>query len=220
MSPLHPSTGAVAIFGGTFNPIHFGHLRSALELLESLSLAQLRFMPAGEPPHRDAPQVSARHRAAMVELAIAGEPRFVCDTRELHRQGPSYTVDSLLELRAELGEQQGLCLVMGCDALLGLPGWHRWDELLDFAHLVIMARPGWNLPSEGAVAGLLRDHAGSIEDLSQQAAGRVITRTLRPQDISATNIRGLLQLGLSARYLLPESVLAYIAERGLYAKQE
>jgi nicotinate-nucleotide adenylyltransferase len=156
----------------------------------------------------------------MVEMAIAGEPRFLCDKRELHRQGPSYTVDSLAELRIELGDQRGLCLVMGCDALLGLPGWHRWDELLDLAHLVVMARPGWHLPSQGPLAALLQEHAGSVEDLSRHPAGRVITQTLRPQDISATNIRALLQLGLSARYLLPDSVLAYIAERGLYAKQE
>ncbi|MFT4767144.1 MAG: nicotinate-nucleotide adenylyltransferase [Glaciecola sp.] len=210
----------MAVFGGTFNPIHFGHLRSALELLESLELAQLRFMPASEPPHREAPEVSAEHRAAMVERAITGEPRFVCDQRELNRAGPSYTIDSLAELRAELGERRGLCLVMGCDALLGLPSWHRWGELLGLAHLVILARPGWALPAEGALAALLRDHAGSSEDLSQKPAGAVVTQTLRPQDISATNIRALLQLGFSARYLLPESVLAYIAERGLYAKQE
>ncbi|WOJ91989.1 nicotinate-nucleotide adenylyltransferase [Congregibacter variabilis] len=220
MSQLSASTGAIAVFGGTFNPIHFGHLRSAMELLESLELDQLRFMPAKEPPHRERPEVSAEHRAAMVEMAIAGEPRFLCDKRELDRQGPSYTVDSLVELRAEFGEQRGLCLVMGCDALLGLPGWHRWDELLDLAHLVIMARPGWHLPSQGPLAALLHEHAGSVEDLSRHPAGKVITQTLRLQDISATNIRALLQLGLSARYLLPESVLAYIAERGLYAKQE
>jgi len=220
LSVLASSAAAVAVFGGTFNPIHFGHLRSALELIETLGLAQLRFMPAAQPPHRERPEVSAEHRAAMVELAITGEPRFACDTRELDREGPSYTVDSLLELRAELGDQRGICLVMGCDALLGLPRWHRWEELLNLAHLVILARPGWQLPSEGPVADVLRDHGGSAADLGQQPAGRVITQTLRPQDISATNIRALLQLGLSARYLLPESVLAYIAERGLYAKQE
>lgn len=220
MSQSLVGPGAVAVFGGTFNPVHFGHLRSALELLETLGLAQLRFMPAAEPPHREAPQVSAEHRAAMVERAITGESRFVCDRRELHRQGPSYTFDSLAELRQEIGASRGLCLVMGCDALLGLSSWYRWDELLELAHLVVMARPGWTLPSKGAVATLLDDHAGSRDDLGQLPCGRVVTQTLRPQDISATNIRGLLQSGFSARYLLPDSVLAYIAERGLYAKQE
>ncbi|WP_439107593.1 nicotinate-nucleotide adenylyltransferase [Congregibacter sp.] len=213
-------SGAVAVFGGTFNPIHFGHLRSAVELLEALPLAQLRFMPASEPPHRESPDVAAEDRAAMVELAIAGESRFVCDRRELNRVGPSYSVDSLQEIRSELGEQRGVCLVMGCDALLGLPKWHRWEELLNLAHLVIMARPGWVLPVDGTLGELLRDHAGRGEDLEGEPAGRVVTQTLRPQDISATNIRALLQSGFSARYLLPESVLAYIAERSLYAKQE
>lgn len=220
MSDALPSAGALAVFGGTFNPIHFGHLRSAMELLEGLGLAQLRFMPASVPPHREAPSVAAEDRAAMVERAIAQEPRFACDRRELQRAGPSYTVDSLEELRAELGREQSLCLVMGCDALLGLPSWHRWSELPNLAHLVIMARPGWALPTEGTLAAWLQDHQGTPEDLHREPAGRVITQTLRPQDISATNIRSLLQLGFSARYLLPESVLAYIAERGLYAKQE
>ena len=212
--------GAVGVFGGTFNPIHFGHLRSALELLEALPLAQLRFMPASEPPHRALPGVSATDRVAMVERAIAGEPRFVCDQRELDREGPSYTVASLEELRQELGEERGICLIMGCDALLGLPSWHRWEELLSLAHLVIMARPGWVFPSDGVLGSLMREHGGSVRHLDREPAGRMVTQTLRPQDISATNIRALLQSGLSARYLLPESVLAYIAERGLYAEQE
>lgn len=220
LSEALPSAGALAVFGGTFNPIHFGHLRSALELLEGLEFAQLRFMPASEPPHRDAPTVAAEHRAAMVELAIAQEQRFTCDRRELQRAGPSYTVDSLEELRGELTGKQSLSLVMGCDALLSLPSWHRWDELLSLAHLVIMARPGWTLPSKGPLAAWLRDHRGVAEDVHRESSGKVITQTLRPQDISATNIRALLQSGFSARYLLPESVLAYIAERGLYAKQE
>lgn len=215
-----PVSNAVGVFGGTFNPIHFGHLRSALELLESLSLSELRFMPAAVPPHRASPAVSAGDRAAMVERAIAGESRFSCDRRELERDGPSYTVKSLEELRDELGGERSICLIMGCDALLGLPQWHRWEELLNLAHLVIMARPGWVFPDEGVVAKLLDEHGGSSDELLSAPAGKIVTQTLRPQDISATNIRALLQSGLSARYLLPESVLAYIAERGLYAKQE
>ncbi|MDP5070168.1 MAG: nicotinate-nucleotide adenylyltransferase [Congregibacter sp.] len=220
MNAVTPGVGTVAIFGGTFDPIHFGHLRCALELLESLDLAQLRFMPAREPPHRAVPGVSADHRAAMVERAIEGESRFVCDRRELQRAGPSYTVDSLEQLRQELGDQRGLCLVMGCDAFLGLPSWHRWESLLHLAHLVVMARPGWELPSSGPVGALLREHGADAQDLRRAPAGNIVIQTLRQQDISATNIRALLQSGFSARYLLPENVLAYIAERGLYAKQE
>lgn len=211
------SRGVTAIFGGTFNPIHFGHLRSALELTEFLGLTSLRFIPARQPPHRRVPAVSAEHRAAMVELAIAGEPRFVCDRRELDRDGPSYTVLTLESLRTELGEEHSLLLTMGCDAVQGLAGWHRWQELLNFAHLVILARPGWKMPATGPVAALLEDRRGSMEQLVSAPAGTVLSLELRPQDVSATAIRGLLQSGMSARYLLPERVLEYIDEHGLYA---
>jgi nicotinate-nucleotide adenylyltransferase len=138
----------------------------------------------------------------------------------LERPGPSYTYDSLRELRTELMPDRPLCLVMGCDALLQLPTWYRWEELLDLAHLVVMARPGWSVPRSGAVAALLRDRSALPGALLKTPCGSVITENLRAQDISATNIRALLQSGLSPRYLLPDSVLAYIAERGLYAEQE
>ncbi len=119
-APRSPRVPLVGVFGGTFNPVHYGHLRSALELVERLQLEQLRLMPSAQPPHRDAPQCSAAHRAAMVELAVAGEPRLVCDARELQRAGKSYTIDSLIELRSELGADTGLCMVLGCDAVLDI----------------------------------------------------------------------------------------------------
>ena len=126
----------VGVFGGTFDPIHYGHLRSALELSERLELAQLRLMPCAMPPHRELTQCSAQQRAAMVELAVAGESRLMCDTRELQRSGPSYTIDSLIELRQELGEQTSLSLIMGCDALLDIDSWYRWKEILDWAQKI------------------------------------------------------------------------------------
>ena len=131
----------IGVFGGTFNPVHYGHLRSALELAERLELEHVRLMPSAEPPHRAAPRCSAEHRAAMVELAVAGEPRLLCDTRELRRPGPSYTVDSLIELREEFGSGRSLCMVLGCDALLGIDRWQRWQELLSLAHIVVIAQP-------------------------------------------------------------------------------
>lgn len=206
----------VAVFGGTFDPVHTGHLRSALELAELFGLEQLRFMPAADPPHRDRPAVSAEHRAAMLELAIAGESRFTCDRRELDREGPSYSVLSCEELRSECGPSDPLLLVMGADALAGLPSWHRWEELLDLAHIVAMARPGWDWPREGAVAELLRTRQRSPQQLMEAAAGGVCVQTFTPVFVSATEIRGLLQSGHSARYLLPDSVLDYISDHGLY----
>ncbi|MFT7286396.1 MAG: nicotinate-nucleotide adenylyltransferase [Halieaceae bacterium] len=206
----------LAVFGGTFNPVHNGHLRSAAEVLETLELAEIRFMPAALPPHREVPSVSAEDRAAMLELAIAGEARFRCDRRELERAGPSYSYDSLLSLREELGEEQSLSLLVGCDALLGLPGWYRWRELFDLAHVLVMARPGWALPTEGVVAELLRERAMDVVAVSARPAGGVLTLSLTPWDISATAIRGLLQSGHRVEHLLPERVLDYIRAHRMY----
>ena len=211
LSPL------VGVFGGTFNPVHYGHLRSALELVERLQLEQLRLMPSASPPHRDAPECSAERRAAMVELAVTGEPRLVCDAREMQRPGKSYTIDSLIELRGELGAQQGLCMVLGCDAVQDIATWHRWQELLDWAHIVIIARPGWQLPRAGKLAQWLKAHQlESPELLRQRPCGGIVIEELRPLAISSTEIRDLLASGRSARYLMPQSVLDYIQTHTLY----
>ncbi len=207
----------VGVFGGTFNPVHYGHLRSALELVERLQLEQLRLMPSAQPPHREAPQCSAAHRAAMLELAVAGEPRLACDARELHRAGKSYTIDSLIELRDELGGDTALCMVLGCDALLHISQWHRWQELLDWAHIVVIARPGWALPRTGVVAQWLDAHRlNDLCALRQPRAGGIVIEELRPLAISSTEIRDLLAAGRSARYLMPQSVLDYIQTHQLY----
>lgn len=210
----------LAVFGGTFDPVHFGHLRSALELADTLDLAELHFMPTAQPPHRDQPAVSAEHRAAMLDLAISGEPRFSCDRRELERAGPSYSILSLEELRAERGAAVPLFMVVGADALASLHTWHRWEELLELAHIVALARPGWDWPTSGAVAALLQEHGTAPENLAEAPAGGVTILTLRPQAVSATAIRTLLQSGRSARYLLPDSVLNYIHEHRLYVGGE
>lgn len=212
-APLAP----VGVFGGTFDPVHYGHLRTALELVEQLQLQQLRLMPCAVPPHRESPACAASHRAAMVELAVAGEPRLACDTRELERQGVSYTIDSLVELRRELGEGYSLCLVMGCDAVLGITAWHRWQELLDWAHVVVIARPGWQLPVTGPVADWLRQHRlVDRHPLRERPNGGTLIEELRPLAISSTEIRRLLAAGRSPRYLLPQAVLDYIQTHNLY----
>ncbi len=217
MKPGLPADAPVGVFGGTFNPVHYGHLRSALELVEHLGLAELRLMPCAEPPHRDAPECSAQHRCAMVELAVAGEPQLRCDDRELKRVGTSYTFDSLTELRRELGSERGLCLVMGCDAVLMIDTWHRWRELLDVAHIVVIARPGWQLPERGVVAEWLAQNRSQDTDLlASRPCGTILIEELRPLDISSTEIRRLLAEGQSVRYLLPESVLDYIETNQLY----
>jgi nicotinate-nucleotide adenylyltransferase len=208
----------VGVFGGTFNPVHYGHLRSALELVERLQLDHLRLMPCAEPPHRGAPSCPAEHRAAMVELAVTGEARLVCDRRELTRPGPSYTITSLEEIRVELGHARALCLVMGGDALVHINTWHRWRELLDLAHIVVIARPGCDLPADGEVADWLSTHRlRDRRDLHGRSHGGVLLEELRPLAISSTEIRELLADGRSARYLVPEPVLDYIHAHSLYS---
>jgi len=212
------SAAPVAALGGTFDPVHYGHLRSALELVEKLGLAQLRLLPCAVPPHRDAPACDARHRAAMVELAVAGEARLACDARELRRAGKSYTIDTLQELRAELGADRSICLVVGCDAVLEIDSWHRWEALLDWAHVVVLARPGWRLPERGAVARwLAAARVPDAAELQRRPAGAILLEELRPLAISSTEIRALLAAGRSARYLLPDSVLDYIHSQRLYS---
>ena len=215
----------IGVFGGTFDPIHYGHLRTAQELLQRLPLAELRFVPARRPPHRGAPAASAEQRAAMVALAIAGQPRLRCERRELKRSGPSYTVDTLESLRGELGADTPLVLVLGCDALLGLRSWHRRERLLELAHWLVVARPGWSLPaldapSDGDAfpARLLRERRVEAAELTQRPAGGVLSCALTPRDISSTRIRALLQSSASVEGLLPAAVLAYIQSRGLYVK--
>jgi nicotinate-nucleotide adenylyltransferase len=139
----------MGILGGTFDPVHYGHLRTAYELMEAVDFAEVRFLPAGIPPHRDAPHADAPTRLAMVRAAIEGEPRFIVDDRELRREGPSYSVDTLLDLRAE-HPHRSLCLMVGMDAFLGLPQWHQWRRILQLAHIVVAHRPGWRGPDRGA----------------------------------------------------------------------
>lgn len=217
MSAAQSSLAPLGVFGGTFNPVHYGHLRSALELVERLQLEQLRLMPSAVPPLRELPSCAAEHRAAMVELAVAGEPRLVCDVRELRRSGKSYTIDSLTELREELGAQRSVCMIMGCDAVLDITAWYRWQDLLELAHIVVIARPGWALPDSGEVAYWLQQHRLSgAGELRKRPAGGILVEELRPQAISSTEIRAMLAAGQSARYLMPQSVLDYIETHNLY----
>jgi nicotinate-nucleotide adenylyltransferase len=219
-SSLAPALAPVGIFGGTFDPIHYGHLRLAEELADRLALAEVRLIPARVPPHRGTPKVTSAHRLEMVQLACAGNSRFRVDDRECRRQGASYTVDTLLELRAELGDQSALALLMGVDAYLALTTWSRWEQLFELAHLVIAHRPGFELdtgelpPALAAqtTARLLRDPA----QLRLRPAGAVLTMDIPPLDISGTAIRAALRSGRSARYLLPDSVLDYIDHNRLY----
>ena len=213
----------IGIFGGTFDPIHFGHLRLAEELAEAIGLDRVLFIPAGQPPHRGAPRTAAAHRLEMVRRAVAGNPRFEADAREVNSPRPSYTVDTLTELRAELGPHRPLWLLLGADAFLGLTTWHEWQRLFELANLAVAARPGAQLLQADAMPQELKNEVAQrqlADGAAAGPAGSVLLRQMTPLDISATVIRDTLGRHGSARYLLPEAVLGYIHEHQLYAHHE
>ena len=218
-TPPANSTPLIGIMGGTFDPIHFGHLRMAQELAEALNLTEVRFIPSATPPHREQPMTSAKQRAEMVALAIANNPIFKLDTRELERQGYSYTIDTLQSLHQELQGKARLCLLMGMDAFAGVTSWHRWQELLQFAHLVVATRPGAAWPADNlALNGFLRAHQiSTLPQLHTQASNGIYMQCITALDISATQIRHQLQIGQSPRYQLPDKVLDYIQQYRLYS---
>jgi nicotinate-nucleotide adenylyltransferase len=220
--PEHPGGRPLGIFGGTFDPVHFGHLRLAEEAADSLDLAGIRWIPAGQPALRETPQVTAGQRLAMVRLATAGNPRFSVDAAEVETARPSYSVPTLERLRqAEAcGRQRPLVLLLGADAFNGLPKWHRWQSLFDLAHLAVAHRPGFAIDGEQLPTALARHYrdrvCASPALLAESPAGRIVTFAMTPLAISATRIRTLLASGGSARYLLPDEVLTYIRKQDLY----
>jgi len=210
---------AIGIFGGTFDPIHIGHLRTCVELREYLQLEEMHMIPCARPAHREQPGISAIHRLAMLCRAIEGEPGLRADDRELRRKGLSYTVDTLQELRHEKGDDCPLYLCVGMDSLANLDSWQRWQELTAFAHLVVVARPGWQLPKTGPVANWLEDKlAADMPLLKQTPAGLVLIREMTLLPVSSTKLRQDLTAGHSVRYLVPDAALDYINQHHLYQK--
>ncbi len=218
-----PGPALLLFYGGTFDPIHNGHLAIARHARDELAVP-VRLMPAADPPHRPPPGADAAQRTRMLELAIAGEPGLQVDTRELQRAArqpgvPSWSVDTLREIRAETGAAQPLALLMGADSLLGLPTWHEWEHLLDLAHIVVADRPGSVL--ETAMPAVLeRRLQGAWADapacLRERAAGRVWRLRQPLQAESATAVRRLIASGGDWQQLLPAAVAGYVAAHGLY----
>ncbi len=206
----------LGVFGGTFDPIHYGHLRSAFEMLQALDFGEVRFIPCSDPPHRGITYASAEQRYRLVELAIDGQDGFVSDDRELRRDGLSYTVDTLISLREEFPDRS-LGLIVGMDAFLGLPGWHRWDEILNFAHIVVAHRPGWKAPDLGVLGKLISDHGTHrVGDLHTAIAGRVHIHAVTQLEISSTEIRDLVAAGRDPCFLMPGAVRDEILNLGIY----
>ena len=207
----------IGIFGGSFDPIHFGHLRPALEILEALSLDSMHFIPSGQPPHRGAPVASAETRLAMLKAAVASESRFQVDERELKRSAPSYTFDTLAELKAEHPRDR-LVLLLGLDAFLGFTTWHRWKEILELAHLVIAHRPGSALDAHGEIAMLVQEReVDDAQALMDREAGHIMLQPVTQLEISSSRIRETASRGGDLRYLVPDPVRALIQDSHCYA---
>ncbi|RWU24116.1 nicotinic acid mononucleotide adenylyltransferase [Pseudomonas alkylphenolica] len=206
----------VGVLGGTFDPIHIGHLRSALEVAEGLTLDELRLMPNARPPHRDTPQVSAQDRLEMVRCAVAGVPMLSVDARELARDTPSYTIETLELMRAEMAASDQLFLLLGWDAFCGLPSWHRWEELLQHCHILVLQRPDADVEPPDALRNLLAARSVSDPQALAGPAGNIAFVWQTPLAVSATQIRQLLASGKSVRFLVPDAVLAYIDAHNLY----
>lgn len=214
---MHQTHKAIGVLGGTFDPIHLGHLRLALELHDALDLARVHIIPCYQPVHRKLPAASPEQRLAMVECAVNNEPALLADPREIRRKGPSYMIDTLLELRAEMPDTP-LCLLVGIDAFLGFSSWHRWKEIFNYAHLIVAHRPQYQLPVTGVIADWLKERLShETACVHEQIAGSILLRPITALEISASDIRKQIAMGRNPRYLLPDAVYDYIKQQGTYS---
>lgn len=208
---------AFVFMGGTFDPIHNGHLRTALEIQQWLGVAQVSLVPSKQPVHRDAPGCTSEQRLAMVNAAVLPETALRADAREVASDKPSYTLLTLQGLREELGEHHPICMVMGMDAYLTLPKWHQWQDFLGYAHIIVVARPGYHFePDEIMQRFTSANRVTDKAELLSKPAGHVLIHEMTPLGISATQVRQLVTRGNSPRYLLPDPVWAYIKDHNLY----
>ena len=206
----------LGIFGGTFDPIHYGHLRTAFEMLEALRFDEVSFVPSGDPPHRGRTIADAELRLEMVTVATQGQQGFSVDDCELRRDGPSYMIDTLAAIRRE-NPNVSLCLIVGMDAFLGLTSWHRWDEILDVAHIVVAHRPGWHIPDSGGLGELISAYSTSdSDDLHDTSHGYVFVHAVTQLEIASTEIRDLIAAGRDPSFLMPDAVRDVIAKSGCY----
>lgn len=207
----------IGILGGTFDPIHFGHLRTALDVQQRLSLEQVRFIPCGEPPHRIAPIAEPLQRLAMVRAAIAGQKKFVADDRELRRDGPSYMVDTLISLKKDF-KDKSLCLILGTDAFNGLAQWHEWQQIFDLANIVVMRRPGVDGKAiiNKHLFSQIKHRLVDTDVLNKKLNGSICFVPVTQMEISATMIRQQWQQCNDIQFFLPDSVLTLIRQQNIY----
>jgi nicotinate-nucleotide adenylyltransferase len=216
MRRAHSLAGVIAIFGGTFDPVHIGHLRTAFELRRRLGLDRVHFIPAALPRHRPQPQASPALRVAMLEAALADDPCAVIDPRELEREGPSWTIDTAESLRAEFPEH-ALCLLLGMDAFLGLTSWREWERLLSYVNIAVARRPGALLSPVASLGLLLAERCVDAATTTWERAGQILVQDVTQLEVSATDLRASIRAGIAPRYLVPDAVRNIIVTSGCYA---
>ncbi|MGD2119354.1 MAG: nicotinate-nucleotide adenylyltransferase [Chromatiales bacterium] len=206
----------IGVFGGTFDPVHYGHLNTAREIAQRIGLSQVRLVPLNVAVHRDQPQASAQQRLDMLRLAISDEPLLAVDERELQRSGKSYMVDTLQSLHDAM-PQSHLCLLIGVDAFAFFAAWREPQRILQLAHLVVLQRPGYQLSPDTELADMLQQHETTdIGELQRESAGKILQQTVSQHDISATDIRARIRQQLPLDGLTPPAVIDYIVQQHLY----
>ena len=206
----------IGVLGGTFDPLHIGHLRIAIEMQEQLSLERVLLIPSHNPPHREQPEASPAQRFAMVQLALQAHENIQVDDREMQRSGPSYMVDTLESLHADC-PGQALCLILGMDAFLGLESWSRWQPLLDLAHLIILDRPDFEpVYTPQLHSELQQKRIFEVAALHEQRAGLIYLARVTQLAVSASDIRARVRAGAKVDYLVPDAVNTYIKQHNIY----
>ncbi len=211
-------TKPIGIFGGAFDPIHIGHLCSALDVLRILDLEHIQFIPCKTPVHKYPTIANAHQRYTMVLLAIQSIPQFIANDCEITRESPSYMIETLVSLRVRYINKP-LCLLLGTDAFMGLPAWKNWQQLLDYSHIILMQRPGYQLKLDTELAAFLNRHlVADFNKLRTHLAGSIYLQHITELPISSTQIRAQLQAGLLPHFLTPESVIHYIQQYQIYLR--
>lgn len=214
----HDADTIIALFGGTFDPIHYGHLKPVMALANEIPLSHIYLLPNNVPPHRPQPEATTEQRLMMLQLAIQDNPLFSIDERELHRKTLSYTIDTLVEVRQACGPERPFAFIIGQDSLLTLHTWERWEEFLSLCHLIVCRRPGYpsTFKDKTLKTWLIDHHIASPEKLRTAPHGYIYLANTPLLDISATYIRQRLRSGTNCDDLLPKEVQLYIREQGLY----
>jgi len=218
----------IGVFGGTFDPIHFGHLRPALDVVEALNLDKCHFIPCSIPHHRSMPSANSAQRLAMVAAAIEADPRFIIDPVEINREGTSYTIDTLESMsygHNGADKKQTLCLIIGIDAFVKLDQWHRWQDILGLCHVVVTHRPGWEIDklnssqiSTEIADTISKNRVLDKQELNKNQFGKILFQEVTQLDISATKIRSLLAAKKPIQYLVPDNVISIIKSQNIYVK--